>query len=409
MTKLVVSLTLLVILAALLIRFKTLIVPLLLAFVLSYLFYPIAMLLDRIPRISWRMGVSLFYLFLLVLLISLVTLSGYGLVSQILSLIGLIEESITELPSLLNEAAQWVSQNSPVPIDISLIDMEAIGQQLLSYVQPLLGSTGQLLGTLASGAAGFVGRGVIVLIVSYFIMTESDGLRENLLKIEIPGYMEDFQRLGKELRRIWNAFLRGQFIVFSLAFIMYFILLSVLGMRYAIGLALLAGLAKFLPYIGPFFVTVTLGLVAYFQPIKPFGLEPLTYLIVVFAVLWVFDNSLDNLVTPRIMGRALKVHPAAVLVSALVGADLLGILGIIIAAPMLATIILFFRYTMRKMLDQNPWPEEELPMPPQFPWAGFVDRIHTRFSMLPRKQSDLSPDSEINNLSDDNLSQGENE
>ena len=404
MTKLVVSLVMLVIIAALLIRFQALVVPILLAFVLAYLFYPIATLIDHIPRISWRMGVSLLYLFLIAVMVSLITLSGYGIVSQILSLISLLENSLVELPTLLNEAALWVNQNSPVPIDVSAIDLNAIVEQLLSYVQPLLGGTGQVLGTVASGAAGFIGRGAIILIVSYFIMTESGGLRRNLLKIEIPGYGEDFRRLGQELARIWNAFLRGQMIVFSLAFMMYFVLLSVLGMRYAIGLALLAGLAKFLPYIGPFIVTVTLGLVAYFQPVKPFGLEPLTYLLIVFAVLWVSDNSLDSLVTPRIMGQVLSVHPAAVLVSALVGADLLGILGIIIAAPMLATFVLFFRYTLRKMLDQNPWPEEVPKKPPQLPWVGLVDRFRTRFNLLQRKEQPQSPEPES---PEENQPQGE--
>ena len=394
MTKLVVSLVLLVIIAAFLIRFQALIVPILLAFVLAYLFYPIATLIDRIPKISWRMAVSLLYLLLIVVLGSLITLSGYGIISQILSLITLIENSLGELPALLNEALLWVNQNSPVPIDVSVIDTDAIVEQLLTYVQPLLGSTGQVLGTIASGAAGFLGRALIILIVSYFIMTESGGLRENLLKIEIPGYGEDFQRLGQELARIWNAFLRGQIIVFTFFFFMYSVLLSVLGIRYAIGLALLAGLSKFLPYIGPFIMTVTLGLVAYFQPVKPFDLEPLTYLLIVFPVISLFDNSMDNLVTPRIMGQALSVHPAAVLVSVLVAADLIGIFGVIIAAPMLATFILFFRYTMRKLLDQDPWPEEEPRPPPQLPWTGLINRIRTRFNLFQQKEQPSSQESE---------------
>ena len=202
------------------------------------------------------------------------TLSGYGLVPQIQSLITLVENSIVELPSLLNEAVLWLSQTSPIPIDVSTINLDEIGQQLLSYVQPLLGSTGQVLGAAASSAASFFGWGAFILIVSYFIMTESGGLRGNLLKIEIPGYTEDFQRLGEELKRIWNAFLRGQMIVFSLAFIFYLFVLSVLGVRYAIGLALLAGISKFLPYIGPAIVWITLGLVSYFQPFQTLWHEP---------------------------------------------------------------------------------------------------------------------------------------
>ena len=335
MTKLVVSLTLLVIVAAFLVRFQGIIVPLILAFLLAYLFYPIATLIDRIPRLSWRMSVTMMYLILIILLGSLLTLSGFGLIPQIQSLVVLVETSIVKLPSLLNQFVIWLSQNSPVPIDVNTINLDALVQQLLSYVQPLLGSTGQLLSAAASGAAGFFGWGAFILIVSYFIMTESGGLRRNLIKVEVPGYTEDLNRLGRELQRIWNAFLRGQIVVFSLAFIFYFFVLSVLGVRYAIGLALLAGLSKFLPYIGPAIVWITLGLVSYFQSFKLFGMNPLLYTLLVFAFALVFDQLLDGFITPRIMAQALRVHPAAVLVSALVFADLLGVLGIIIAAPML--------------------------------------------------------------------------
>jgi predicted PurR-regulated permease PerM len=415
MTKLVISLTLLVIIAALLVRFQALVVPLMLAFVLAYLFYPIATMLDRIPRISWRMAVSLMYLFLIIVIASLLTLGGYGLIPQIQSLITLIENSLVELPSLLNEAVLWFSQNSPIPIDINTINLDSIVQQLLSYVQPLLGSTGQLLGAAASSAASFFGWGAFVLLVSYFIMTESGGLRGNLFKFDVPGYTEDFHRLSEELKRIWNAFLRGQMIVFSLAFIFYFFALSVLGVRYAIGLALLAGISKFLPYIGPAIVWVTLGLVSYFQPFKLFGLNPLVYTLLVFAVALVFDQLLDGFITPRIMAQALSVHPAAVLVSALVFADLLGVLGIIIAAPMLATFILFGRYTMRKMLDQPPWPEQEIQPPPSFTWAGLLARIRRilrraqeyAFELLRRKKQLSTPEADSPDSQKDNQSKGE--
>ena len=407
MTKLVITLTLLVIIAALLVRFQALVVPLMLAFVLAYLFYPVATFLDRIPHTSWRMAVSLMYILILIIIASLITLSGYGLVPQIQSLITLVETSIVKLPTLLNEAIVWISQVSPVPINIDTINLDAIVQQLLSYIQPVLGSTGQLLGAAASGAAGFFGWGAFILIVSYFIMTESGGLRGNLLRVNVPGYTEDLERLGEELKRIWNAFLRGQMIVFSLAFMFYFFALSVLGVRYAIGLALLAGISKFLPYIGPAIVWITLGLVSYFQPFKLFGFNPLVYTLVVFAVALVFDQLLDGFITPRIMAQALSVHPAAVLVSALVFADLLGVLGIIIAAPMLATFILLGRYTMRKMLDQPPWPEPASEPPPPFTLTGLAVHIHRIVGLFPFKKQNTLLDADATDLSDENQPEGE--
>ena len=406
-TKLVVSLALLVIIGAFLVHFNAIIVPLLLAFLLAYLFYPVATLIDRVPHLPWRVAVTLVYIFLIIIIAALVTLSGFGLVPQIQSLITLVENSITKLPSLLDQFLTWVSQTSPIPINVKTLNLDAIVQQLLSYIQPLLGSTGQLLGAVASGAAGIFGWAAFILIVSYFIMTESGGLRRNLLKIEVPGYTEDLNRLGMELQRIWNAFLRGQMIVFSLAFIFYFSVLSMLGVRYAIGLALLAGFSKFLPYIGPAIVWITLGLVSYFQPFKLFGMNPLLYTLLVFAFALVFDQLLDGFITPRIMAQALKVHPAGVLVAALVFADLMGVLGIIIAAPMLATFILFGRYTMRKLLDQNPWPQEEPEPLPPFPWTGLTTRLRKTIGLLLRKRQNLSPDTNSTELSDNDQSKGE--
>ena len=71
------------------------------------------------------------------------------------------------------------------------------------------------------------------------------------------------------------------------------------------------------------------------------------------------DQIFDNLVTPRMFARALHVHPAAVLIAALIAASFLGLLGIIIAAPMLATVTLFWRYMLQKMLDLDPWADGE--------------------------------------------------
>ena len=126
-----------------------------------------------------------------------------------------------------------------------------------------------------------------------------------------------------------------------------------------------------------------------------------------FAVALLFDQLLDGFITPRIMAQALSVHPAAILVSALVLADLLGVLGIIVAAPMLATFVLFGRYTMRKMLDQPPWPEQKIEPPPSFTWAGLVARIRRVIGLLPFKKRKSQPDTDSTDLPGENQSEGE--
>ncbi|GAB4505431.1 MAG: AI-2E family transporter [Anaerolineales bacterium] len=385
MTKLVVALTFVAILAGVLIRFQSIIAPLLMAFILAYLFYPLASTLNRKLHFSWRAAVGSIYFLLALILLAIVTVGGLGLIQQIQSLIRLVENSLVELPGLVTSLVEWINLHSPVPVDLNLLDLNAINTQLISVVQPLLGRTGQLLGTVASGAAQGFGWTAFVLLVSFFVLSESGGLREGILKINVPGYNEDIARLSRELGRIWNAFLRGQIILFTMAVVTYTILLSALGLRYAVGLALLAGLARFLPYIGPAINWIVLVLVAYFQGFKLFGMQPLAYTLLVVALALLVDQIFDNLISPRLMADALKVHPAGVLVMALVSANLLGILGVVIAAPFLATLQLVGRYILRKMFDQDPWPEPE-PDENVVPTPPLLARLRRTFDLLRHKK-----------------------
>jgi hypothetical protein len=101
-------------------------------------------------------------------------------------------------------------------------------------------------------------------------------------------------------------------------------------------------------------------LVAYFSESPPLGLSPILFAALVVGCAMVVDSIIDNLVSPRIIASAVKVHPAAVMVAALIGLGLLGLIGMIVAAPILATLQLSMSYTLRKMLDQDPWEEMEL-------------------------------------------------
>ncbi len=383
-TKLLVSLILVGIVAFLLYRFSNLVPPLLMIIVVAYLFHPVTTFLSRALHLSWKASVNILYLLILIILIGLLTLGGVGLVQQVQSLIKSAQEIVANLPTYVEQFSTLVFEFGPFRFDMSTLelDLNTISRQLLSIVQSLLGQMGNLVGTIAGGAVGIFGWTFFVLIVSYFVMAESSGIRRDLFKVEIPGYEEDLSKLGNELSRIWNAFLRGQIIVFSLASVVYTILFSILGVKYAIGLALMAGLAKFLPYIGPFFTTIMMALITFFQPEKPFDLPDLWYMLGVMAFSSVTDQIIDNLITPRIMARTLKVHPAAVLVTALISANLLGIIGVVIAAPFLATFLLIGRYVMRKMFDMDPWPPVQ-PEPPQVT-SEFIARfkrfVRSRFA-----------------------------
>jgi predicted PurR-regulated permease PerM len=398
-TKLLVGLVMIGILAFLVSRFQSLIPPLLMIFIIAYLFHPLTALIANSLGISWKAAVNILYLVIFISLLGLLTVGGIGLVQQVQSLINQVQAIISNLPSLLESLSGQVFRLGPLELDMSTVELEAITNQLLAFVQPLLGRTGNLVGAIAGGAAEVFGWTFFILIVSYFVMSESNGLRGNLIRIELPGYSEDLRRLGNELSRIWNGFLRGQIIIFVLSFAIYVILLSVLEVRYALGLALMAGLARFLPYIGPAITWIVMALVTFFQASKPFGLEdqPLIYMAIAVGFSLVIDQIMDNLVSPRILAQTLRVHPAAVLVAALIMANLLGILGVVIAAPSLATLTLLGRYTMRKMFDLEPFPVwESAPQPPVGKeWMALLRQL--RRSLAERNLKKTEPDKEKTN------------
>ncbi len=392
-TRLVVGITMVAIAAFLAVRFQSLIAPLLLAFILAYLFYPLARGLTSKVRIPWNLSVALVYLFFVLVFLGLLTWGGFVLVDQLQSLYDFLRRTIVDLPKLLADLAENGLNIGFIHIDLSTLDSSTLSQEILSVVEPYMGEVGNFVGAVAGGAASFIGWLIFILLVSYFMLAETGGIQGRLLHFEIPNYEQDMRRLGRELSRIWNAFLRGQSIIVIITVLLYMILLAGLGVRFPIWLALLAGFAKFLPWVGPFIAWTTYGLVSYFQTPTPYGLEPLTFAIIVVGVALVVDNVFDNLVTPRIFAQTLKVHPAGVLITALVAVDLLGVVGVILAAPVLATLKLIFEYILNKMFDRDPWENfnKKLPSPKRsrlYTWlAKTWIRIKTWLTSRPAKKA----------------------
>lgn len=354
-TKLVVALTFVAILAGLLIRFRVVIGPLLIAFILAYLLYPLANILHRKVRISWRLSASLVFLILLLIFLGLLTWGGITLVEQAQSLIRFLQTQIRNLPSVIADLTARPLEFGPFKFDFNTLDLTSLTNQLLGLVQPLLSNTASLIGSIATGAATTIGWTIFSMLVGYFILADSGGVRSGFIRLNIPGSGMDLKRLQRELCNIWNAFLRGQIIIFIITVILYIILLGSLRVNFYFGLAFLAGLARFVPYIGPAVAWITYGLVSLFQGSTIFGLNSFPYALLVVGVAWVTDIVMDNLVVPRLMGDTLKVHPAAVMVAAIIFASLFGVIGVILAAPVLATAKLVFTYVFRKMFDLDPW------------------------------------------------------
>ncbi len=378
------------ILAALVVQFRNIIGPVILAFILAYLLHPIAGWLSRATNLSWRASVAIVFILMIILIGGLSTVAGLAIAQQVQSLFTFVQRFINnDLPRIASDLSTQTYYFGPFVLDFTQFNFTQLTDQILGTIQPLLSQAGTLIGTFASGAVGLFGWIFFVILVAYFLLNESGQMAMRFVNIEIPGYGEDIRRWGSELRKIWDSFLRGQLAIIILVMITYSILLTIVGLRFSLGLAILAGFARFVPYLGQATILVTAGLVALLQGGNYFNLQPTFYALLVVGLIFLVDQIFDNLVNPTLMGRTLGVHPAAVLVSALIAARLIGIIGLMLVTPVLATLQLIGRYVLRKMLDMDPWQElTPRPSPMEAPWLPVTRRIKAWWRLIRSKPTE---------------------
>jgi len=354
-TKLIVGTLLVVGFLALIIYFNDYFTLVLTAFLLSFLFYPICDLLRKVTHISWRVSVLIVYVLLAGLLVWLIARGGTGLALQVQNLFQTVIDNVDNITVLLEKWSGQTLMIGPFQFTTPQLNFALIGQWISDALQPIASQAGTIATTVVGKVGGFLVNLGITYMVSFFITSETEGAKRRLINISIPGYEKDFRRLGLEIGKIFNSFIRGEFTVVSIAIIVYSIFLGILGLPYFFILALIAGLGRFIPYLGAALGWISFFIGALLQDPTPFGLTKVIYALLIVGISVVIDTIFDQVLMPKVMGNSLEVHPAAIMISALVGSQLLGVLGIILAAPAFATLKLILRYSSRKLFDRDPW------------------------------------------------------
>jgi predicted PurR-regulated permease PerM len=371
-TKMLVGLTLIAASIWLLVQFQNFLGLLFSALILSYFLHPVASFLHNKIKLPWRLAVTIIYLLLVLILLGLLTWGGITLVEQIQNLIRFIENNINRLPALVEEITTQTFQIGPFTISPLRFDWEQITNQVVSAIQPILGRLGSIVGSVAAGAANIFTWIALILLISYFLVVESEGIPGQLLKIRIQGYEADIDRMGKELSRVWKGFIRGEILVVVLSLFIYSVSLGILGLQFFFGLAAIAAFGQLIPYVGAWATWISFGLVALLQANAPFNLPSGIYMLIVLGVGVVINTVIDNILRTKVMAENLRVHPALVLLGALIGVQIFGFIGIIVAAPIMASLKLFLHYIIRKMSDQDPWKDLDLREPQETPkWMQF--------------------------------------
>ncbi|MFO7536811.1 MAG: AI-2E family transporter [Chloroflexota bacterium] len=369
-TKTVVVVIILVLFALITYRFQSLIAQLTIAAILAYLLNPIIVFVNKRVPIRRSFLIALIYLILAVTSIWAIIALSVAAIQQVINLLNqlpaIIEQASTMLTNLMERTEPITI--GPFPIYTTSLPWDQLTNQFLGLVEPAVSSGTQIVRQAATTTVITILNVIFIFFLSLYIAMEIPKIGEHVAKAaQQPGYRYDAERLMREFGRIWSSYLRGQVtVVFLIAFLVW-LALTVMGVQNALALALLSGLLEFIPYLGPVIGGAVAVGVAFLQPSNQFGLEAWQFALLVLAVMTIIQQLEGNILVPRIMGEALDVHPILVMVAVFIGASLAGILGAILASPLLATIKLVGLYAWRKLFDLPPFPKPEPEPPPKPP------------------------------------------
>lgn len=364
-TKIVALVGLLLALSALVYLLRGLIIPVLMAMVVAYILIPAVDLFHyrlRLPRI---VAIVVVYALLLALVVIVPAGTIPGFVNQGVGFVNDIPDYLQTALDLVSEPLVIMGQEIK-PLEIMPLE-EAI-LHVVDYVPTVGVRSVNIFGSLASATISTVGWVIVVLFLSFYMVKDHQRLFASLIRGVPEAYQPEMYALGQELSLTWNAFLRGQLILFAIMGTTVFLLATVIGLPHALLLGFISGLVEFLPQIGAILAMIPAVLIAFVQydqswlgvMMGPFGFALLV--MVGYILLQQFENYV---LVPRVMGNSLNLHPMVVFVAALGGAGLAGILGILLAAPVVASGRVIVRYVYCKLLDIPPFPDkiqvEQLP------------------------------------------------
>ncbi len=361
-TKIIVTVVALLLLLWLTYRFQSLLSQIVIAAIFAYVLNPIIIQLDKRTKLKRNVAILIVYLLLAIAVIGSFIALGVAAYEQISSLIEQVPQLIADFTAVIEQFTTRTEPFvlGPISLDPSIINLELIQNQLIGLVEPAVNRGGQLVTNLATATLATVGTIFFIFVISIYLAIETPLLSSHVGNMaQLPGYRQDAERLLREFGRIWSAYLRGQVILGLIIFIVVWFGLALLGVQNSLALGLLSGLLEFIPVLGPIIGAGVAIVVALFQPDTVAQLANWQYAGIVLIFMLIVQQLENNILVPRIVGESLDLHPMIVMIAVFMGSSLAGILGAILAAPVVATLKLLGTYGWRKMFDQPPFPNPE--------------------------------------------------
>ncbi|WP_261798634.1 AI-2E family transporter, partial [Listeria monocytogenes] len=301
---------------------KTVAAPIILAGISYYLFNPI---IDWLEKHKWKRGwaIALLYLVIIGLLILLFSFVIPAVKDQIVSLFKSFPgywDQITQKFDEFSRSSLFDQIKDKLNTNMSDI-MKTLSTKGTSVINSAISSIGSIVGTVTEVVLAIV----TTPLVLFYLLKDGKKLPDFLLKmLPVNGRAHTRQVLGEANHQI-SSYIRGQIIVSLCIGILLFIGYLIIGLPYALTLAIIAACTSIVPYLGPA-IAITPAIII--------AIVTSPWLLIKLIIVWCVVQLLEGkFISPQVMGKTLKVHPITILFVILVAGNLFGVLGVIFAVP----------------------------------------------------------------------------
>jgi len=321
-------------------KLAPIITPFAISAALAFLFDPLTDRLERVRIGNWQWSRAFAVVLVFALMIGL-------LVLLLLVIIPLLRSQVQDLVARAPEFLDWLGETAWPWIQQTLglqsvtLDAATFTENLKSYWKEASAALFAVVGRISQGGhlvLAFLINLVLIPVVTFYLLRDWDKLIAGIRMMIPRRYESVVCELAGEIDDVLGAFIRGQLIVMLALGLVYSLGLWAIGLDLAIIIGLSAGLLSIVPYLGTF-VGVGAALIA-----AIFQFQDVSHLLMVAGV-FVAGQMLEGMVlTPKLVGDRIGLHPVAVIFAVLAGGQLGGFLGILLALPVAAALNVLFRH-----------------------------------------------------------------
>ncbi len=300
----------------------TLFYPVLIAGFLYYAIKPVVKLIKKIPYIPDLAAILIVFLAIAGILYTGFTFLANPIQNQ-------VSEFSKELPEKLKESAKE-AEKMMEKNDMEMLSLENLRQKATGYLGNLTQNLGDHIMQVVSALTSATTVLVIVPFVLFYFLKDDHKLKPFLLKLIPNKHHGEGEKVLRNIDKTLSAYITGQIIVAVVDGVLIYVAYLIIGLPYALMLALFVMITAVVPFFGPIIGVIPALVVALTQ-------EPILALYVIIAMIAVQQLE-GNLVAPVVLGKRLNVHPLTIILLLIVAAALYGFIGMLIAIPLYSVI-----------------------------------------------------------------------